>query len=123
MAIAGIVSATLLMLGIVGMLETRLEETVELTVITVHPVTAVVWLVMGLVGIAMSTVPARARRYLLGAGCLLTLWGLLCLVLDGSPSDVFARDAALVVLLLVGGVLSLGAALARPVPPPERVPG
>jgi hypothetical protein len=113
-----IVSCTLLFLGLVGMLRTRLETTEELTIITVHPVTAVVWFVLGFVGVAMSTDARRAQAYLVATGALLTLWGLLCLALDGTPSAVFARDAPLVALLLAGGAASLAVAL---VPPAARL--
>ncbi len=109
-------SCTLLALGILGMLQTKLETTEDLTVITVHPLTAVVWFALGVVGVAMSIEARRARLYLVGAGALLTLWGLLCLVLDGTPSDLFARDPALVALLLVAGVGSLAVALVPPSP-------
>jgi len=122
-AIGNLVSCTLLALGIVGMLQTRLDKTQELLVFTVHPLTAVIWLVLGLVGVAMSIEPRRARRFLGGAGVLLTAWGLLCLLLDGSPSDLFARDPELVALLLVAGVGSILVALAPPVAGLDRALG
>lgn len=121
--IGNLVCCTLLAMGILGMLQTKLEETQTLVVFTVHPVTAVAWFVLGVVGVAMCTRPRGARLYLLGAGALLVLWGLLCLVLDGTPSDVFARDAPLVALLLVLGALALAVALVRPAARAERVPG
>jgi peptidoglycan/LPS O-acetylase OafA/YrhL len=113
--IGNLISCTLLTLGIIGMLQTKLESTEDVTIITVHPVTAVVWFALGAVGVAMSLEARRARLYLAATGAVLTLWGLLCLALDGTPSDVFARDPALVALLLVGGLLSLGVALAPPI--------
>ncbi len=117
------ISCTLLLLGIVGMLMTRLEETEELAVFTVHPLTAVVWFVLGVVGVAMSVDARRAQVYLAATGGLLVLWGLLCLALDGSPSDVFARDPELVALLLVGGAVSLVVALTSPVARLDRALG
>jgi hypothetical protein len=120
-AVGNLVSGTLLALGIVGMLQTKLETTEDLTIITVHPLTAVVWFALGLIGVALCLEPRRAQRYLVATGALLVLWGLLCLVLDGSPSEFFARDPALVALLLVGGALSLGAALTPPIAGLERV--
>ena len=121
--IGNLVSCTFLALGILGMLQTKLEETQDLTVITVHPLTAVIWFVLGVVGVAMSIEARRARLFLTGAGALLTVWGLLCLVLDGAPSDLFARDPALVALLLVAGVGSLAVALVPPIARLDRAPG
>jgi Domain of unknown function (DUF4383) len=109
-----VISSILLMLGIIGMLQTELETTEELAVFTVHPVTAAIWFALGVAGIAMSLEPRRAQVYLVATGALLVLWGLLCLALDGSPSDVFARDPELVALLLVGGAVSLVIALTAP---------
>jgi hypothetical protein len=112
--VGNLISGTLLTLGIIGMLQTKLETTEDLTVIAVHPLTAVVWFALGVIGVAMCLEARRARLYLVATGALLTLWGLLCLALDGTPSDLFARDRGLVALLLVGGVLSLAVALAPP---------
>ena len=121
--IGNLVSCTFLALGIVGMLQTKLEDTQDLTVITVHPLTAVIWFLLGVVGVAMSIEARRARLFLIGAGALLTVWGLLCLALDGTPSDLFARDAALVALLLVAGVMSLAVAFVPPLGRLDRAPG
>jgi hypothetical protein len=113
-ATGNLVSCTFLALGIIGMLETRLDETEDLTIVTVHPLTAVVWFALGVVGVALSIDARRAQVFLAAAGALLVLWGLLCLVLDGSPSEVFARDPALVALLLVAGAVSLVVSLTPP---------
>lgn len=121
--VGNLISCTLLALGIIGMLQTKLESTEDVTIITVHPLTAVVWFILGVVGVAMCLEARRARLYLVATGAVLALWGLLCLALDGTPSDVFARDPALVALLLVGGVLSLAVALAPPVARLERAHG
>jgi Domain of unknown function (DUF4383) len=110
-----LVSGTFVMLGILGILKTQLDHTVDLTIIRVHPLTAVIWFVLGMVGVAMSVDARRAQLFLAGAGALLVVWGLLCLALDGTPSDLFARDRALIVLLLVSGTGSLAVALAPPV--------
>ena len=118
-----LVSCAFLALGIVGMLQTKLQDTQDLTIITVHPLTALIWFLLGMVGVAMSVEPGRARLFLGGAGALLTLWGLLCLLLDGTPSDLFARDPALVALLLVAGVGSLVVAFAPPIAGLDRAPG
>ena len=118
-----LVSCTLLALGILGLLKTRLETTEDLTVFIVHPLTAVVWFALGFVGVAMSVDARRAQAYLVAAGALLVLWGLLGLVLDGSPSEFFTRDPELVALNLVAGVASLVVALVRPSARLERVIG
>jgi Domain of unknown function (DUF4383) len=118
-----LVSCTLLAFGILGMLKTKLETTVDLTVFVVHPLTAVVWFALGFVGVAMSVDPRRAQAYLVAAGALLVLWGLLALALDGSPSEFFTRDPELVALNLVAGVASLAVALVRPSARFERVIG
>jgi hypothetical protein len=117
-----LVSGTLFILGILGMLRTGADEfgsdsAEQFVIFTVHPLTAVVWTVLGVVGIAMVTEPARARLYLAGAGLVLIVWGILGLALDGSPSQLFVRDTPLIVLHLVGGAISLAAVL---VPLPER---
>jgi hypothetical protein len=77
----------------------------------VHPLTGVVWLALGLVGVAMSITLERARRYLTGAGVLLVVWAVLCLLLDGQPSDLFVRDADLIAFNGMLGLLALSAAL------------
>jgi hypothetical protein len=121
--VGNLVSCAFLAMGILGMLQTKLDETQELLVFTVHPLTAVVWFLLGVVGVAMSVEPRRAQLFLGGAGVMLALWGLLCLLLDGSPSDLFARDPELVALLLVAGVGSILVALAPPVAGLDRAFG
>lgn len=121
--IGRLLSGTLLTLGILGMLKTKLDETVELTVLTVDPVTAVVWFVHGVVGVAMSVDARLAQLYLAWTGGLLIVWALLGLALDGSPSDLFARDPALIAMHLIGGLLALTVALAPRVGRLERVVG
>jgi hypothetical protein len=118
-----LVSGVLLIIGILGMLDTRLDETAVLVVFTIHPLTAVVWFVLGVAGVAMSVDARLAQLYLASTGALLVVWAILGLVLDGSPSDLFARDAQLIALHLVGGLLALGVAVAPPVGRLERVIG
>jgi hypothetical protein len=117
-----LISGTFLILGILGMLRTGGDElgedsAAQLLIFTVHPLTAIVWTILGVVGVVMATDPARARRYLIGAGALLVAWGVLGLALDGEPSQMFVRDAHLIALHLIAGAVSLAAALA---PLPER---
>lgn len=107
-----LVSGLLLLLGILGLLRAGGQgDTYALSVFTVHPLTGLVWTALGLVGIAMSTSAERTHRYLVGAGALLVVWALLGLLLDGRPSDVFVRDAELIALNGILGLLALAAAL------------
>lgn len=111
-SVSRLVAGSLLLLGILGLLRTAGNGGTEaLTIFTVHPLTALAWTVLGLVGVAMSTSPDRARRYLIGAGGLLVAWAVLGLLLDGEPSDLFVRDAELIALHGVLGLLALGTAL------------
>ena len=108
---ARIVGCILTFAGLVGLL--RIGSTGQARdVATLHiaPAAAVAWLVIGLVGIAMSVAAVRARFFLIGAGALLTLWGLLGLVTQGA-SDVLTDDPSTAALLLVLGVGALAVAL------------
>jgi Domain of unknown function (DUF4383) len=120
-AIGNLISGVYAMLGLLGMLLTQMQSDEVLAVIPVTPASSVVYLVIGLVGVAMSVEPARAQLYLAGTGGLLVLWGLLCLAVGGS--DVFPRDAALVALLLSSGALALATALAPPLARLDRALG
>jgi hypothetical protein len=112
MTVCRFVAGLLLLLGIVAVLRTKGQGgTWALTVFTVHPLTAIVWTALGLVGVAMSTSIERTRRYLTGAGGLLVAWALLCLLLDGRPSDLFVRDGDLIAFNGLLGLLALAAAL------------
>jgi hypothetical protein len=106
------VSGLLLLLGILALLRTAGEDgTSVLFVFTVHPLTGLVWTVLGLVGIAMNATLEWARRYLVLAGGILVTWAVLCLVLDGQPSDLFVRDIDLIAFNGILGLLALTAAL------------
>lgn len=112
MTVCRFVSGLLVLLGIVAVLQTKGQGgTWTLTVFTIHPLTGVVWLVLGLVGVAMSVTLERARRYLTGAGVLLVAWAVLCLLLDGRPSDFFVRDGDLIAFNGILGLLALASAL------------
>lgn len=112
MGTARSISALFLFLGIVGLLGTSTGEfgsgsTKDLAGLTVHPLSALVWLVIGLVGVPLSVVPVRARLFLIGAGGLLVLWALIGLVTAGDVSTFFTDDPHVVALYLIAG----GAAL------------
>ena len=114
MSVSRLVTGALLLLGILGLLRTAYEEgTSSLMALPVHPLTALLWTVLGLVGIAMSASLEWTRRYLVGAGGLLVAWAVLGLVLDGEPSDFFIRDPELIGLNAVLGLLALAAALSE----------
>ncbi len=105
-------SALLFSLGLLGVLKTGTDEgTLQLFVFTVHPATTVVWLILGLVGIAMSIEAGRAQIYLIVTGAILVGWGLLALVLGGGVSDALTRDTSTLLLHLVGGGACLYVAL------------
>lgn len=113
-------SGLLFSLGLLGVLKTGTDEgTLQLFVFTLHPATAVIWLILGLVGIAMSVDAGRAQIYLIGTGSILVAWGLLALLLGGGVSDMLTRDTATLLLLLVGGGACLFVALA-PLPGSAR---
>jgi hypothetical protein len=109
--VSRLVAGALVLLGILGLLRTAGEDgTPTLTVFSVHPLTGLAWTILGLVGVAMSTSLERTRRYLVGAGVLLVAWAVLCLVLNGEPSNFFIRDTELIALNGVLGLLALTAA-------------
>jgi len=108
---ARIVACVLTFTGIMGMLRVGTTgETKDVATLLVAPATAVVWFVVGMVGIAMSVRAVRARLFLIGAGALLTVWGLAGLLTQGA-GDVLTNDPSTVALLLALGVGSLGVSL------------
>lgn len=113
-------SGLLFSLGLLGVLKTGTDEGVlQLFVFTIEPATAYIWLVLGLVGIAMSVTAARAQLYLIGTGAILVTWGLLCLALGGDTSGMLIRDTSTLILYLVGGGACLFVTLA-PLPGSAR---
>lgn len=119
---ARLMASVLGFLGIVGLLRTGgsdlgADGTEDLAGLTVHPLTAVIWLVVGLAGVALSVDAARSRLYLLVAGGLLVLWALVSIV-AGDPSTFFTTDRANLALQLVLGIGALAVALG---PTPELV--
>lgn len=105
------IGSLFLALGILGALRTGMDETAQLTIFTVSPAIAGVWLVLGLVGTAMTAGVRRCRRYLQVAGALLVLWGVLGAVVDGGPDELFVRDGPLIALHLITGAICLVAAM------------
>ena len=114
------ICAVFLFLGILGLLRTGAGDfgsgsTKDLARLTVHPLSALAWLVIGLVGVPMSAAPARARLFLIGAGGLLVLWGLIALSTGGEASTFFTDDPPVVALYLVAGGTALVVSLV-PIP-------
>lgn len=106
-------SGVLFVLGLLGMLKSGTDASPEqLLVFAIHPLTAAIWLVMGLVGIAMSVEPRRAQLYLIGTAGILLTWAVLCLLLGAGVSQIVARDLATLALYLIGGGACLIVALA-----------
>lgn len=111
-ATARTVSGIAVTLGLLGVLNTGLDElgsdsAETLFVFLVHPLTAIAWLSIGLVGIPMATEPERARRFLTVVGGLLLAWALLALAAGDGATQMLTRDRELIVLHLVGGAVSL----------------
>ena len=112
---ARLLAAVLAFVGLVGLLRVGGGDfssagTEDLVGLTVHPLTALVWFVMGLVGVALSVDPGRSRLYLIGAGGLLVLWSLVSVV-TGGPSAFFTTDSVNLAFQLVLGVGALAVAL------------
>jgi hypothetical protein len=115
MGAARLVAGVFSFLGILGLLRSggglSGDRTKDLAGLTVHPVTAIVWLVIGLAGVALSVQSVRARLYLICAGAFLVLWAVVSLLTGGDASAVFTTDRWNIVLYLVLGGGALGVAL------------
>ena len=107
---ARIVGCVLTFVGLISMLRIGTTgETKDVATLLVAPASAVIWFVIGMAGIATSVAAVRARLFLIVAGAVLALWGLVGLITDAS--DVFTDDPSTVALLLVRGLGGLGVAL------------
>lgn len=109
---ARLASGVLVVLGALGLIRTRLtgftsSEGVPLFTFTASPLTHVICLVAGLVGIAMALQPESARSYALWVGVIGVTWGLLEFVLRDGSADIFGRDAGLALVTLGIGVAGL----------------
>ncbi len=108
---ARIVGCLLTFAGLIGLLRIgSTGEAKDVATLLMAPATALIWFVLGMVGIGMSVRADRARQFLIGAGALLTLWGLAGLITQGA-SDVLTNDPSTVALLLVLGVGALAVSL------------
>ena len=118
-AAAQFVSGLLTVFGIVGLLKTSLSdvaarEGVAFFGMTVNPLTNLIHLAAGLIGIAMATRLDRAQRYLVVIGAGGVVFALLEFVLPDS-ADIFGRDTNLAIAQLIVALGALGVwAWARP---------
>lgn len=116
---AQFVSGLLTIVGTVGLLKTSssdftASEGVSFLGVTVNPLTNVIHLAAGLIGIAMATRLDRALRYLVVIGAGGVVFALLEFVLPDS-ADIFGRDTSLAIVQLIVALGALGVwAWARP---------
>jgi hypothetical protein len=90
---------------------------VRLLSFTASPLTNVILLAAGLVGITMALRLESARNYALWVGAIGVPWGLLEFVLGDGSADIFGRDTGLALLTIGVGVAGLAVwAWSRPAP-------
>ena len=88
---------------------------VPLLTLTASPLTFVILLGAGLVGIAMALRLELARKYALWVGVIGVPWGLLEFVLRDSSADIFGRDTGIALVTVgIGAVGLVVWACARP---------
>ena len=109
---AQVVSGAYLILGICGLLVTGFGHFsnvtgVSLLIFTVNPLTNVIQVCVGLVGIPMALRPRTARIYALIVGGLGLPFAIAGFSLDGTLQDFFARNAPLIWLHLLTSVAAL----------------
>jgi hypothetical protein len=113
-----IVSGVLTALGLLGLLRAGLsgfgDPPREVVLFDLHPVSSLVHLVLGLAGTLMVRSTEGARRFLLGTGALLVVWGVLTAVAGGTPDELLQDDGDLALFYLAGGLISLGVATLPP---------
>gem|GEM_PF-6914592 len=114
---AQFVACAYLMLGILGLLRSGLGEVSSpdgryVFVLLSHPLTALLHLAIGLVGVYAATRLPWSRVFLGGLSGLLVSWAVLGLALNGEPNDVFTSDRWTVALHGLPGLISLAVALA-----------
>ena len=105
-------SGFLALFGTLGLIRTHLRgftssEGVSLLSFTASPLTHVINLAAGLVGIAMALRLESARRYALWVGATGVVWGLLEFVLRDTSADIFGRDSGLALVTIGIGVAGL----------------
>jgi Domain of unknown function (DUF4383) len=93
---------------------------VPLISLRASPLTNLVMLALGLIGIAMATHLDTSRRYALWVGVIGVVWGLIELVVRDTSADIFGRDGGLAALTVGVGIAGLAVwAWSRPGLGPE----
>lgn len=105
-------SGILVVLGTLGLVRGHFggfisSEGVAMLTLTASPLTYLVLLAAGLVGIAMALRLEPARRYALWVGVIGVVWGLLEFVLRDTSADIFGRDTGIALLTIGIGVAGL----------------
>lgn len=107
---ARIASGWFVMLGILGLLFTGFGEPREVFWFYQAPLTSLIYIAIGLIGIPMATRPGNAARFALGLGVVLIVWALTALALGGSPA-VFTDDRQVIAMQLVFGLTGVASGL------------
>jgi hypothetical protein len=103
-----IAAAWFLFLGIMGLLLVGASGGARsLFGMVVDPVSSGLHLAIGLVGVAMSTTPRRARWFTIVLGPALIIWGVLALATDGSLGTWASADPQVVGMHLLIGVAAI----------------
>lgn len=113
---ARLVSGAYLLLGALGLMVTGTDHFSNVTGVsflefTINPLTNLIHLGVGLVGVAMGATLAGSRRFLLLIGFLGVPFAVAGLLLDGTLSDFFAANPRLNWVHLVTAVVALGLGL------------
>jgi Domain of unknown function (DUF4383) len=113
--VATLVACVFGMLGILGALRTGLsdpfrERGTDLLGLTTHPITALIHLTIGLVGVPAAQTVEASGRFVVGVGVLLAAWSVAGVALDGSPNDLLVRDLPLAAVHAIGAATCLVAA-------------
>ncbi|HJZ61480.1 MAG TPA: DUF4383 domain-containing protein [Miltoncostaeaceae bacterium] len=109
---AQVVSGAYLVLGICGLLITGFNHFSNVTgvsflVFTINPLTNVIHVCVGLIGIPMALSPRTARIFALILGGLGLPFAIAGFFLDGTLDDFFARNPPLIWLHLLTSVAAL----------------
>ncbi len=107
------ISALFLALGILGALRTHLDQVAQLRCSRCHRPSRWRGCIIGIAGVNVVVKPGVTRVYLLVAGGLLLLWGVLGLAVDGAGTgaEMLVRDIPLVILHLVAGAVAVAVCL------------
>jgi hypothetical protein len=108
---AQIASGWFLMLGLIGLLFTGFGgEPRDVFWFYQAPLTSVIYIAIGMVGIPMAVRPGTATGFSLGLGVVLILWALTAIALGGSPA-VFTNDRQVLAMQLLFGLAGVASGL------------